>query len=116
MKELLIILLGTVVFVGVLLYKVLGPPVKVTDREKSISKSGIQATARVISMRDTGRRQERHPELHFKLELLRPGSDPLPVEVTSVVSVYQLADVVPGSLIKVTYDPDDPQSVVILKQ
>lgn len=115
MKILLIVLTLSVIFVAGVLYKVFGPSVKRNTNEKIILKGGVTSQARVISIMDTGGRQERHPEMNFKLEVSPESGKSFEIEVTTFVSVYQLANLVPGSIVTVKYDPKYPNSAVLLK-
>lgn len=115
MKTLLIVVIFTTIFVVALLYKVWGPPVQHTVNENRVAKTGVIARARVISMMDAGRRQERHPELRLELEIFPESGQSFRIKTTTFVSVYQLGQLIPGSDISVKYDPDQPLSVVILK-
>ena len=112
---LLSLIVLTLIFVAILLFKTLGPSLKRNNDEKIISKNGQVHLAKVISMMDTGKRQERHPEIRFKLEIRPVKEDFYEVEVTTFVSVYQVSNLVPDSIIRVQYDPKFPNSVVILK-
>ncbi|KAG1694985.1 Protein ClpV1 [Nymphon striatum] len=94
-------------------YKVFGPFVKRNSNEKVILDEGTIYQAKVLTLVDTGGRQERHPEVTLTLEMRPQQGTPFEVEITTYVSVYQLSKLVPGSIITLKYDPKFPDSAVI---
>ena len=115
MKTLIIVLVVSAIFVAGVFYKVFGPFVKRTSNEKVILDEGITSQAKVISFIDTGGRQEHHPELTLKLEILPESGKSFEIEITTYVSVYMLTNLIPGAIITVKYDPKYPSSAVIIK-
>ncbi|MEB8434454.1 hypothetical protein OO007_19610 [Cocleimonas sp. KMM 6892] len=115
MKTLIIVLVLSAIFIAGVFYKVFGPFVKRTSNEKVILDEGVIYKAKVITLVDTGGRQERHPEVTLNLEMLPQSGIPFEVEITTYVSVYQLSKLVPGSIITLKYDPRYPDSAVIMK-
>lgn len=105
------------VFVSVLaMYKTLGFSVQRNEKEKLVLKGGVVAQARVVSMMDAGRRQDRHPEMTFELEVFPASSSSYFVKITTFVSIYQLSKLIPGAMISVKLDSNDPTAVIIIKQ
>ena len=116
MKTLIVVAVLTVIFVLGVRYKIFGPSVKRSINEKKLNDVVEKVSkAKVISMMDTGERQERNPQLKLKLEIMPELRESFEVEVVTFVSLYQLSNFVPGSILSVKYDPKFPRSVVILK-
>lgn len=115
MKTLIVVLVLSAIFVAGVFYKVFGPFVKRTSNENVILDKGTIYKAKVITLVDTGGRQERHPEVTLTLEMLPESGSPFELKITTYVSVYQLSKLVPGSIISLKYDPKYPNSAVILK-
>jgi hypothetical protein len=68
-----------------------------------------------LSIQDTGKRQERHPEVRITLEVQPEGGAPYRAEVVTTVSVNNLANITPGSKVTVKYDPRNPGDVALIQ-
>ncbi|MBN2388894.1 MAG: SHOCT domain-containing protein [Anaerolineales bacterium] len=70
-------------------------------------KNGVNGEARVLKVWDTGVSINDNPQVGLLLELTPPGGAPVQVEAKSVVSRLSAANVQPGVVAEVYYDPAD---------
>ncbi|MEO1270524.1 MAG: hypothetical protein AAFX99_20745 [Myxococcota bacterium] len=77
-------------------------------------RDGHKATARVVSIEDTGNRSNDNPQVRLLLEVKPDDSKPYRVPVRKVVSVVDLPHYQPGALLSVKIHPTDRQTVVVI--
>jgi hypothetical protein len=75
--------------------------------------NGIDATATITVVRQGAAMVNFQPVVEVDLTVLPDGLPPYPVTVKQVVPQVQLAQVQPGTNVRVKVDPDDPSSVWI---
>jgi hypothetical protein len=79
----------------------------------NIATTGVDATASVIAVRDTGAQVNFQPMCEIDLTVMPDGLPPYPVTVKQVVPMTQLAALTPGKNVKVKVDPNNPATVFI---
>ncbi len=80
---------------------VIGPKIWRHFQNKTIQRVGVEASARIIDVIDTGHRANYNPEVVIKLKVQPEGSAPYDTEVRAVVSVVGLQALRPGTVVKV---------------
>lgn len=101
---------GVLIFVFGLIYTLI---VKPSMRYSRIVKSGIPATARIISFRETNTRINDQPMVELGLEVTLPGKSPYQTKTRAVISYFQAAAFQPGNMLNVVVDREDPMQVVV---
>lgn len=79
---------------------------------RKILRSGRTATARILSMNDTGTYINRQPLIHFTLEVQRGDGSPFQAETEKIVSMSQLSRFQAGATVHVRYDPDTLEAAI----
>jgi len=74
---------------------------------------GQIATARIISIGDTGRRYASSPVVHFALEVTGPDSKKFNIAIDQEISILLLPRFQPGAEVKVKYSLEKPELAVI---
>ncbi len=100
-----ILVLGTVA--------ALGPDVLRHFKTQGVLKEGIPATAVIKDLKDTGNRYNNNPQVIMTLEVTPKDGKPYTAQLTTVVSVVDLASLRPGSVINIKYDPKQPTRVAL---
>lgn len=81
--------------------------------EQQLWASGTPARARVVRIKDTGARINRHPKIEFELEVTLPDQPPFPARLAAYISSIAIPRVQPDCTIDVRVDPADRTRVVI---
>ena len=76
-------------------------------------KNGVKTRAKVLEVRDTGVTINDNPQVGLKLELRTQEGTILQVDAKTVVSRLSVANVQPGVVANVIYDPLKPQRLVV---
>lgn len=76
--------------------------------------TGVDATATVIRIRDTGVEINGDPEVGILLEVQPADESPYQAEVKQTVSIVHLPAYQPGAQLQVKYDPANPSQVAIV--
>jgi hypothetical protein len=79
-----------------------------------VMKTGVDATATILSTWDTGMRINDDPQVGMKLQVQPPNGAPFQADMTKTVSIVQLAQFQPGAQLNVRYDPAKPGHVAIV--
>jgi hypothetical protein len=79
----------------------------------NIAATGVDATASVIAVRDSGGQVNFQPMCEIDLTVMPDGLPPYPVTVKQVVAMTQLAALTPGKNVRVKVDPNNPATVFI---
>ena len=111
-----LVFLISILLVVVMVYRIIGLPVRYTPHEKEILRHAVVAQAKIISIEYTGKKQKLHPEITFQLDVFTASGEPYKTESTTFVSVYKLSKFIPDSIISVKYDPKNKKTVVIEKE
>jgi len=81
--------------------------------EKELWARGTPARARVVRIKDTGARINRHPKIEFDLEVTLPDQEPYPASLAAYISSIAVPRVQPDCAIDVRVDPADKTRVVL---
>ena len=78
-----------------------------------ILENGQPATARILSLADTGTTINNDPMIHFKLEVHSPDGTVFNAETERLVSRLQIPQIQPGTEINVKFDPNTKEVAVV---
>lgn len=85
---------------------IFGSPVIGWALNRRIQRSGRAATARIVSVGETGTTINDRPLLIFTLEVTPVDGSPFQAQTEKVVGYAQLAQMQPGATVNVHYDPN----------
>jgi hypothetical protein len=92
----------------------MAPTILADCRQQSVIRNGVDATATIVSITDTGNRFNDNPEVVVALEVKPGKGDPWIAETRVVLTAVDLMTYKPGHTVKVRYDPGDPTTVAIV--
>ncbi len=72
-----------------------------------LAKTGVPATAKIVSLADTGVTVNMNPQIKLTLEVTPPMGAPYMVEMKQVISRLDTASYAPGNILSVIVDPND---------
>ena len=81
---------------------------------KDVAETGTPATARIISIRDTGGRLNSNPAIEFQLEVQPENGPVYTATANAIVSTVYLPRFQPGASIAVKIDPADTSKVAVV--
>lgn len=91
-----------------------GPLVADGIRHNRLRSTGETAEASILKLQETGVRVNRQPRVKLTLSV-RPSMRPAYEAVThKLISYFEISQYQPGALLEVKFDPNNPQSVVVL--
>lgn len=90
------------------------PMIRAHFRTERIVAHGENATARVLSLRDTGTRVNGQPLTDIEVEVQPPGGAAFRSTAQAVVTAVNAPTVQPGRVLNVRFFPEDHSRVVIL--
>src|SRR5687768_4910265 len=109
-----LVLVGGVFFI---FYKVFGGLKRANQERERLLREGVQASARVLSVQMGGMTMtvgvHRHLQLQIGLEVQPAGQAPYQTTLTTMISELQIAQIQPGVLLTVRYDPRDPNKLAL---
>lgn len=111
-SDFIIALLVALIFF-VLLLVFLGQDALRWFRTRRVARTGVEATARILDLRDTGNRFNGMPELAIRLEVTPPSGAPFEAELRRVVGLAELERFARGRMLRVRFDPASPQTVAL---
>lgn len=80
----------------------------------ALAKRGVGGRATVVAMRETGNvRQEVAREIEFTLDLALPDGATARTVHRQYMNRYTLHGLAPGEPVRVLYDRDDPQTIMV---
>ncbi len=79
---------------------------------RKILRTGKSATARIVSVNDTGTYINRQPLVHITMEVQREDGSPFQAETEKILGYSQLARFQPGATVNVRYDPDSLETAI----
>jgi hypothetical protein len=79
----------------------------------NIAATGVDASASIVGMRDTGTQINMQPMCEIDLTVMPDGLPPYPATVKQIVPMTQLALLQPGKNVNVKVDPNNPATVFI---
>ena len=80
---------------------------------RDIRANGLPATATVLQIWETGTRVNHNPVVGFLLEVHAEGLEPYRAETKALISILLIPQIQPGAVLKVKYDPKNPQRVAL---
>ena len=83
------------------------------DVAAEIRANGLPATATVLKIWETGVKVNDTPVVGFLLEVQAEGMQPYQAETKALISILQIPQIQPGAVLKVKYDPEDPNRVAL---
>jgi hypothetical protein len=85
---------------------IFGSPALAALLNRRLINSGRQATAKIISLEQTGTTINDNPVVRFVLEVDRPDGSPFHAEAERLVPLVQIPRLQPGASVQVRYDPN----------
>ena len=79
---------------------------------RKILRTGKPATARIVSVGDTGTYINNQPLVRIVMEVQREDGSPFQAETERILGYSQLASFQPGATINVRYDPDTLETAI----
>lgn len=83
------------------------------DVAREIRVNGLPATATVLKIWETGVRVNDNPVVGFLLEVHAEGLPPYKAETKALISILLIPQIQPGAVLKVKYDPENPERVAL---
>jgi hypothetical protein len=80
---------------------------------EKLLKEGVAANATILKIWDTGVTLNDNPQVGMLLEIQPIGREPFRVEMKSIISRIALAQIQPGRVVPVRYDPANPSNVAL---
>ena len=81
--------------------------------DEKLLQEGVPAQATILKIWDTGVTLNDNPQVGMLLEIHPTNQEPFRVEMKSVISRIALAQVQPGRVVPVRYDPANPSKVAL---
>ena len=81
-------------------------------QNRKILRTGRPATARIVSMNDTGTYVNNQPLVHITLEVQREDGSPFQAQTEKILGYSQLGQFQPGATVNVRYDPDTLEAAI----
>ncbi|MCX6244834.1 MAG: hypothetical protein NTU98_09030 [Bacteroidetes bacterium] len=104
---------GTYIIIGVVMVSMLVFFLIKSRQQQHILQTGIQGTAKVLAVDDTGRQVNFKPQLLFTLLVKVPGKDPYEVKHLDSVDYFNLTKAQIGGELNVLVDQDKPDRIII---
>ncbi len=83
------------------------------QQSQQLQASGVDGTATVVSVADTGGSLNDHPIARLELDVTLPGQAPYRTTVEQAIPRLQSGQIVPGAVVAVKADPQNPQAVAL---
>lgn len=83
------------------------------QQSEQLQASGVDGTATVVSVADTGGSLNDHPIARLELDVTLPGQAPYRTTVEQAIPRLQAGQIVPGAVVAVKADPQNPQAVAL---
>jgi len=117
MLSLIIITVLIIAFVGFVFYKVFGPPLPNPAEEAQLLSTGVEAQARIVGIVEGGVFDNKYKaqNMTYKIEFTLQDGRPYTTNMTAFLKSIDLAKLVPGSIITVKYDSQNPDNVVLVQ-
>jgi hypothetical protein len=100
--------------VAVLLAIGFGPMIYREYKSNRTLEHGLDASARVLAIRETGNLHNNQPEVRIQLEVEPADRNAFKASVTTFMSPVYIPRFQPGATVAVRYDPASIQSVVLV--
>ena len=82
-------------------------------RVARLRQSGLRGQAEILSWGETGKYNDTHPEVSFRLRVQAPGRQPYCAFHREVISPLLAGRLAPGNSLVVLVDPTDPRNMMI---
>jgi hypothetical protein len=92
---------------------IFGSPALAAILNRRLIKNGRQATAKIVSLEQTGTYINNNPVVRFVLEVDRPDGRPFHAEAERLVPLVQIGSLQPGASVQVRYDPDSLEVAIV---
>jgi Na+-translocating ferredoxin:NAD+ oxidoreductase RnfE subunit len=89
-----------------------GAPILGMVVNRKILRNGKTATARIVSVNDTGTYINNQPLVHITMEVQREDGSPFQAETERILGYSQLARFQAGATVNVRYDPDTLETAI----
>lgn len=83
-------------------------------RNRRLLRTGEQAAAVIVELRDTGVTVNQQPQVELVLDVLPPNRPPFRATTRTLISRLQTSQVQPGMQVLVKYNPLDPSNVALV--
>ncbi len=103
-----------IIILVVVLAVTVGPVIWNHFKKSAVLSSGIETTARIIDVTDTGRRHNTNPVVKIRLTVKAASGEEYNAEIISPVSPVKLPEYKAGATVKVKYDPKKRENVAIV--
>jgi len=103
-----------IIILGVVLAVTVGPVVWNHFKKSAVLSSGIETSARIIDVTDTGRRHNTNPVVKIRLVVKAADGEEYNAEITAPVSPVKLPEYKAGATVRVKYDPKKRENVAIV--
>lgn len=81
--------------------------------DQKLLEEGVPAQATILKIWDTGVTLNDNPQVGMLLEVQPQGHEPFRVEMKSIISRIAIAQIQPGRVVPVRYDPQNPSKVAL---
>ena len=106
-----IVFVSVVILIFFFVYrKVFGP----VGKQGKLQRTGLPADATILEVRETGWTVNQiYPVVKLKLEVRPPGGQPYQAEIQTLIGRLDVAQIRPGAVVAVKYDPRNPSKVAL---
>ncbi len=80
---------------------------------QKVLQEGVPANATILKIWDTGVTLNDNPQVGMLLEVQAQDREPFRVEMKSIISRIMIAQIQPGRVVPVRYDPENPSQVAL---
>ena len=87
---------------------------KTVGQDREVIQNGIPATAKILSVRQTGVMLNDQPQVEFQLEVHPPSGVPYQAQAKAVVALVSIPQIQPGAEVAVKIHPTDQTRVAIV--
>lgn len=108
-----IALFGTIGLSVLAMLMTIGGPVLVGSINQRLKTHGTAATAKVVSLTQTGMYINSNPMVRFVLEVQPPHGSPFHAEAERLVNLVDLPRLQPGASVSVRYNPDNLDVAIV---
>lgn len=109
--------LGAAVLITIILAALaisVGPELRRSLQRKALLTEGVDATATIVDLRQTGRFINENPEVEIQLLVQPQSGQAYQAEVRQILTQVEIADYRKGTIVSVKVDPAEPSKLVIV--
>jgi hypothetical protein len=89
------------------------PILRRSMRSRQLLNTGMSANGTIVKVWQTGLYVNEQPEIGMTIQVMPPDRPPFQAEARKIVPMIQLAQVQPGQMVEVKYDPNDTSKVAL---